>query len=650
MKKDQPQEQDLLDLINRLERNIEINLKIGSVLDVGDESLNVFKHLSELLVELKNYISDEKLKKNYANQFYSDISNIQDHIGYSSDLDIEKHIKSRESEDSNWKINDKRSFRSGRHEYLQPAVNRFVFNLNFFKKIDFFNNNLVVIGANGSGKTTMADKFKKYLKNNGVVISAQRILLIPYNDTLYNADITANKLKESQVIEKSNREENEFENLRKEFSLVLRNLLAENIKEGHSYIKKSKENSEKELGKPIETRLDKTIKLWSSLNEHLSIECIDGMNLIAKGPDTAPYSVSKMSDGEKTMLYSIAQVLQAPENGFIVIDEPELYLHKTILFKLWDVLESERKDCLFIYLTHDLDFATSRITAKKVWVKSFIPPENWTIEEIPENEIPKSLLLKLLGSRKNILFCEGGYGKEDERIYSILFPEFTVVPVGGCINVINYTKAFNKLPNITTKAFGIIDSDHYGGRLDNLKGDNIFCLLVPEIESLLYGEQFLDFYGKRVLATESNIAKFKSKTIELLKKEKILQASNYVSAKIDFFLKDSNVPKGNNLQEVEDNFTTFSKKINIKEWYNERLEQIEEVINNNDYKSAIKLFNIKGGLLPLVKTYFGTDNFKEKAIELLKNDSESHKSILKFIPDEIKKAGRNDGLREKSDQ
>ena len=147
---------------------------------------------------------------------------------------------------------------------------------------------------------------------------------------------------------------------------------------------------------------------------------------------------------KKLCYISLLKFLQAPSQGFIVIDEPEMYLHKTILKKLWDILESERNDCLFIYLTHDLDFATSRTSAKKIWIKSFTHPDKWEIEDIPTDEIPETLLFELLGSRKNILFCEGVKGSIDERVYSILFPELTIMPVGSCFDVINHTKAFNK--------------------------------------------------------------------------------------------------------------------------------------------------------------------------------------------------------------
>src|SRR5688500_17911129 len=38
----------------------------------------------------------------------------------------------------------------------------------------------------------------------------------------------------------------------------------------------------------------------------------------------------------------------------------ELHLHRALQAPLWDEIEAERADCLFVYLTHDLDFAASR--------------------------------------------------------------------------------------------------------------------------------------------------------------------------------------------------------------------------------------------------------------------------------------------------
>lgn len=72
-----------------------------------------------------------------------------------------------------------------------------------------------------------------------------------------------------------------------------------------------------------------------------------------------------MSDGERVIFYLIGQCLAAPENGIIVIDEPELHLHKSIQIPLWSEIEKLRNDCLFVYLTHDVDFASAKENSKK---------------------------------------------------------------------------------------------------------------------------------------------------------------------------------------------------------------------------------------------------------------------------------------------
>ncbi|GAH33976.1 unnamed protein product, partial [marine sediment metagenome] len=78
-----------------------------------------------------------------------------------------------------------------------------------------------------------------------------------------------------------------------------------------------------------------------------------------------------MSDGERVVFYLIGAVISVPENSIIVIDEPEMHIHKSITKKLWDKIEQERTDCTFIYLTHDIDFASSRQEATKIWAKGF---------------------------------------------------------------------------------------------------------------------------------------------------------------------------------------------------------------------------------------------------------------------------------------
>ena len=64
----------------------------------------------------------------------------------------------------------------------------------------------------------------------------------------------------------------------------------------------------------------------------------------------------RLSSGEKAVLYYIAGVLFAMPNAVILVEDPEFYLHHSIMKSLWDSIENLRKDCTFVYLTHDFGF------------------------------------------------------------------------------------------------------------------------------------------------------------------------------------------------------------------------------------------------------------------------------------------------------
>lgn len=346
-----------------------------------------------------------------------------------------------------------------------------------------------------------------------------------------------------------------------------------------------------------------------------------------------------MSDGEKVMLYLIAQVLQAPRDGFIVVDEPEMYLHKTILKKLWDMLEAKRPDCIFIYLTHDLDFATSRTTAKKIWIKSFSHPDKWEIEDIPTDDIPETLMFELLGSRKNILFCEGIKGSIDERIYSILFPELTTVPVGSCFDVINHTKAFNKLKNVNTKAYGLIDADHHNSeRLHKLVAEDVYSFKVAEVENLFLDDEFLKLLATQLLVDEEKVELIKSDVIKELDKLKEVQATNYVSTKVNYYFTDSDVTKGNILTELESNYQDFLDKVSINEWYTERLQELNQMVNSSDYYKVLVSLNNKG-IRSIASKHLKISDFTDRCIKLLLSSDEAKNTLNKYFPEEIKTAG-----------
>ena len=341
-------------------------------------------------------------------------------------------------------------------------------------------------------------------------------------------------------------------------------------------------------------------------------------------------------------MYNIAHVIQAPENSIIAVDEPEMYLHKTITNQLWNKLEEIRSDCLFIYLTHDLEFAGGRTSSKKVWIKSFKYNDTfknsheWDIKSLPEIEIPDELLLKLLGSRKTILFCEGKDKVSlDKQILEIIFPNLTIIPVASCKDVINYTKSYNRVPNLNTNAIGLIDRDHREDKqLQSLKKANIHTLPFAEIENLFFCEEFLELYTKKYDEDSEVIKQIKKEVIENLSKYKELQISNFVSSKINHYFTETHVDKANIKDSIIKNFDKFQSKIDINTWYTNREIAIDKIITDADYTQAIKIFNNKG-LFTIANKHFKVTDFEYKAMNYLKKNKEAQIVVLKYFPSEI---------------
>lgn len=610
-------------------------LDISKAVDAETTTIKLYEDVLNHFFQLQELVSTSTLSQNYLNQFQNEINVSLNSFPYRNHNDS-SFINENQKNSIKTSIESQVSGLSNHLKLMQ-------FNFDFFTKLNFFQNNVVAVGANGSGKTTLSNELKKYLPQNGVVIAAQKILIIPTFSGISNQSSTSQQLLQTQSADKTLRTTYSTENsgnayhilanIGVELKILLDNLLAERSAIRNQFCD-AINNGSADRNVP-ETKLDKTLNIWNSLIQHRTIECSDGINITLKTDGIDPYQAHQMSDGEKVTLYLIAQILQAPTDGFIIVDEPEMYLHKTILTKLWDKLEKERQDCIFIYLTHDLDFAASRPTAKKVWIRSFTHPNHWEIENIPQNELPEPLLMELLGSRKTILFCEGIKGSIDEKVCNILFPEFTITPVESCFDVMSYTKAFNKIPNTTVKAYGLIDSDHHDeNRLVKLRTENVLSFSMSEIESLFFDENFLKVLAVQLLKDEETIKLIKMEVLVLLEREKELQISNFVSAKINYYFKDSHVSKGNSLEDVNKNFKKFADEVKIQEWYDIRTSEINEILSSRNYPKALQIFNNKG-LRAVANKHLKITDFTERSLQLLQFDPAAIKILQAYFPEEL---------------
>jgi ABC transporter ATPase component-like protein len=519
---------------------------------------------------------------------------------------------------------------------------------NFYKSLNFISENTVVVGANGSGKSTLATNIKyNFNEKIGIVIPAQKLLIIPTFDSVPNLEKSMSEYRnfETSIIDNkttynqySSPSYNEYA---LDYKYILSTFFAEKISIQDIIYKDFNEKGNNANMKrddyPV-MKLEKAINIWNFLIGHREMFYDDNNLKIKVKGSSEDYPAYQMSDGEKNIFFLIGRVLLASDDAMIIIDEPEMYLHKAIVNKLWDRLEDERKDCKFIYLTHDLEFASSR-KANKYWIKDFQFPSKWEIEPIPENDIPDSLLMKILGSRKKILFCEGKKSSLDIQIYEILFPNYTIIPLEGCSNVINYTRAFNKIPNKNSTAIGIVDRDfRTDEQINKFRNENIYVYSVAEIENLFLLENFIQVFSENK-KERIDIENLKEKVIDKLEKDKELQISNYVTSYINYVFSEEHVNKARNLQEIKGNFDDFIVKIEIDNLYNRRKEEIEKIINEKDYSKALKVYNNKG-LLDVVENLlrYKPNTYRFKALDILREEEKVQQILRAVFPQEVTNA------------
>lgn len=225
---------NFLQFIDVAKRDLNVHRQGAFELDCNALTLDNIDKVISLTSKLEDKAKQGELKINYLNQFQSNLESIL------STLPFRGHPNASflAHQNEHWKSQIKNSLDQNSLN-VSALYEQIEFNIDFFNKIGYFDSNVVAIGANGSGKTTLSNKFKTYLQNNGVVISAQRILLVPSFDAIANPAKTASELKQYQLRDKTNKSDGEFNYLQKEFGIVLKNLLADNISSWKLISKKS---------------------------------------------------------------------------------------------------------------------------------------------------------------------------------------------------------------------------------------------------------------------------------------------------------------------------------------------------------------------------------------------------------------------------
>lgn len=496
------------------------------------------------------------------------------------------------------------------------------------------NNAVIIIGANGSGKSKLGAWIECQNFNGVHRVGAQRSLNFNENIPLKNYREAENWLFYGKGDGNDPNKGHRWQwghyttKLIDDYDSVLATVIAlknNEITKFHQLCKEQGNNKADWPDTPI-TSIDKIQHVWKSVFPHRELIEDDSKfyaGLYNNG-NLTKYSATEMSDGERAVLYLTAQVLSVPKDKILIIDEPEVHLHPSIMNRLWKELERCRKDCLFIYITHDLNFASTHSDAEKLWIKDF-DGQHWMLERIIEESIPEELVLEILGSRKNVLFVEGETNSYDSKLYSQIYHNYLVIPCGSCTQVIERTKAFrnSKVLHECT-VYGLIDRDYRSDReIASLKEKGIYVIDVAEVENLFLVEELIKFLSNH-FATESaeqTVEKIKDYVINTKFANMIeRQLCQSVVAEIKYQLSCIEI-KNINESDAKETMQIGLESISYDDIKNEKEAVFKDALESNDYRSILRVFNEKG-ISKTIGQFMGikNDEYQGKVINLLNGD------------------------------
>ncbi|MDZ4712930.1 MAG: AAA family ATPase [bacterium] len=511
---------------------------------------------------------------------------------------------------------------------------------------------LFVLGANGVGKSTLMHKLFEQNFDHTKRILAHRQTWFQSNAM----DMTASSKKQTETHMKNtdrqvySRWKDDYSGARSSISIFdlinSENVRARNIA---GAVDKDDMSSAKQLSN-AQAPLQAINELLAISNIPVIITLGKDEQLFASKNGSEPYSIAELSDGERNALLICSDVLTTDPNQLIILDEPERHLHRSIISPLLSSLFQKRKDCVFVISTHDVFLPIDHSEASVLLLRSCQwnakSIKDWDADLILEaDEIPNSIKREILGSKRNILFVEGDYESLDRQIYSLIYPNITVMPQGSCTQVekaVEGIKGTEKLHWINS--YGLIDADdRTEEQIQNLLGEGIAAVNCYSVEGLYYNLEIVKRITKRlseVLGQNESVLfeKATSEIINDLNPHKVRLCSRLCEKQVRNGVM-TELPRHKDIQEKG----SFELKINLKEIQEKEEAHFDKLVADKDLDGLISRYPVRETpVLTKIATGLGMtrDKYESAVRKLIIDDNETKeyfKTLLKPLTTLIEK-------------
>lgn len=352
------------------------------------------------------------------------------------------------------------------------------------------------LGANGTGKSSLLQRFSAAHKDISRRISAHRQTWLESNAINLSSQERNNTYTnlQSYDVNPQSRYKDSYQSSRPSLSIYdlvnSQDVRARKITEAVEKDDIEKARSLAANDAPIK----KINNLLRMSNLPIAISIGENQELLASKSDGTPYSIALLSDGERNALLIAADVLTSKEGTLLFIDEPERHLHRSIISPLLTALFAERPDCAFVVSTHDILLPLDNPQSRTLLIRSCHYNSSgsilgWDADLLPDNTtIDDSIKMDILGARRKLLFVEGVDHSLDKPLYSLIFPEVSIIAKGSCREVEQTVAAIKDASNLHWLiAFGLVDDDTRSTEdIQKLKAKGVYSLPVRTVESIYY--------------------------------------------------------------------------------------------------------------------------------------------------------------------
>lgn len=492
---------------------------------------------------------------------------------------------------------------------------------------------ITIIGGNGAGKSRFMEKMVELCGDRAFVLSALSASFPEREESDRFGSVDA--LYREASSRRSYMRDDAVSELDKLSYMLFADELENLITFKENFSKRNKKNS------PPVTRLDKIKQLWEAIFPGSRIVQEKGQLMFATtaGEDLIP--LSRLSQGEKTAFYYAAAVLYAMRNAVVFIDSPSLFLHPSIVGNFWNAIENLRGDCTFVYNSVDVDFVNSRTSNKCIWVKSYDSlSHTWDYQILPADALTEDIFLELAGSRRPVLFIEGdSLHSIDARLYSLVFSEWNVRPLGSCNKVIETTRTFNDLKYMHhLRSRGIVDRDRRSeAEVEYLRRKEILVPEVAEVENIFMLESIIRTVARhRAKDPDKVFSKVKKEVIRMFKAQAEQQALQHVRHRVKREVECKIDARFSCITALETHLKTLIYQLQPRKNYNILRESFAKMVVENDYNAILKVFNHK----PILSNssvyqllgFHSKDDYISGVLDILKEktrDAENIKNAIK---------------------